>query len=327
LAIRLAAWLEGAPTAVAAAERMPALKKAESWMKTAADEIRNVRLAPFAAESAEIWGAMRQQSNVDLGPIRLTGTGPARRVELSVSIDETESVALSVMSQGELYALALALFLPRATAPESPFRFLVIDDPVQSMDPAKVDGLAHVLQETARKRQVVVFTHDDRLPESVRRLQIPATVIQVSRRPGSLVDLEVVEDPATRYIGDAMAIAQTDELPELVRQRVVPGFARLAIEAILSDIARRKLLRKGVAHEDVEHRVDECTTMTKLAALALFEDENKGGEVLSRLGTYGKPAVDAFQIANKGAHEGHGGDLVSFVRDAEALVTGLRRQA
>jgi hypothetical protein len=37
---------------------------------------------------------------------------------------------------------ALALLLPpRARLPASPFRFLVIDDPVQAMDPAKVDGL------------------------------------------------------------------------------------------------------------------------------------------------------------------------------------------
>jgi len=32
--------------------------------------------------------------------------------------------ALSVMSQGELHALGLALFLPRATSPDSPFRFI-----------------------------------------------------------------------------------------------------------------------------------------------------------------------------------------------------------
>ena len=47
---------------------------------------------------------------------------------------------------------------PRATLPASPFRFLVIDDPVQAMDPAKVDGLARVLHRTVAVRQVIVFT-------------------------------------------------------------------------------------------------------------------------------------------------------------------------
>ncbi len=50
------------------------------------------------------------------------------------------------------------------------------------MDPAKVDGLAHVL-EVAKARQVIVFTHDDRLPEAARRLRLDARVLEVTRRP------------------------------------------------------------------------------------------------------------------------------------------------
>ena len=49
---------------------------------------------------------------------------------------------------------------------------MVIDDPVQSMDPSRVDGLAWALEETAQTRQVIVFTHDERLHEAVRRLGI-----------------------------------------------------------------------------------------------------------------------------------------------------------
>ena len=259
--------------------------------------------------------------------MRLEGTKTSRRVNLDVTVDGVESVALSVMSQGELHAMALAI-LPAAcaTVADSPFRFLVIDDPVQAMDPAKVDGLATVLDEVAARRQVVVFTHDDRLPEAVRRLGIAATVVQVTRGPLSVVDLAVIGDPATRHIDDAMAIAKTDDLPEVVRQRVVPGFCRLAIEAILTDIARRRLLRRGVPHQDVESRVASCTTLNMRAALALFEDESKSGEVMSRLNMYGKYAPDAFRAVNKGSHVGLGGDLVGFVRDAERLVNDLRRQ-
>ena len=80
------------------------------------------------------------------GRIQLTGDGTRRRVVLDVTVDGVEGAALGVMSQGELHSLALSLFVPRATLPESPFRFIVIDDPVQSMDPARVDGLARVLE-------------------------------------------------------------------------------------------------------------------------------------------------------------------------------------
>jgi len=106
------------------------------------------------------------------------------------------------MSQGELHSLALALFLPRATLEHSPFRFVFIDDPVQSMDPARVDGLARVLQMVAKKRQVVIFTHDDRLPEALRRLQVEANIIEVLRREGSVVELREVRNPVRQYLDD-----------------------------------------------------------------------------------------------------------------------------
>ena len=148
------------------------------------------------------------------------------------------------MSQGELHSLALSLFIPRATLPESPFRFVVIDDPVQSMDPARVDGLARVLQTASKDRQVVVFTHDDRLPESVRRLDIDATVIEVTRREGSLVDTRPSKNPVSRYIEDAMALAQ-DDLPPEVARRVIPGLCREALEAACMEAIRRRRIGRG----------------------------------------------------------------------------------
>lgn len=66
------------------------------------------------------------------------------------SVDGVESEALSVMSQGELHALALALFIPRATTPNSPFRFIVLDDPIQAMDPAKIDGFIRCCRRSRR---------------------------------------------------------------------------------------------------------------------------------------------------------------------------------
>lgn len=90
--------------------------------------------------------ALAPAEQLQLDDVMLARWATQRRLELSVSFDGSDSSALGVMSQGELHALALSLFLPRATLPESPFRFLVIDDPVQSMDPARVDGLAKVLE-------------------------------------------------------------------------------------------------------------------------------------------------------------------------------------
>ena len=44
-------------------------------------------------------------------------------------------------------------------------------------------------------------------------------------------------------------------------------------------------------------------------ALALFDDEKRTSEVLSRLNKFGKWAGDAFMACKEGAHEAHTGDL------------------
>jgi hypothetical protein len=156
------------------------------------------------------------------------------------------------MSQGELHSLALSLFLPRATLPESPFRFISIDDPVQSMDPARVEGLARTLADAARTRQVIVFTHDDRLPEAVRRLGLPASIVGVTRRARSVVEVRAISDPVRSLFDDARAVALTEDLPKRVAARVVPGFCRTSIEAACMEKVRRRRLAKGEPHEQVE---------------------------------------------------------------------------
>ena len=140
------------------ADAVPALHAAERWLRDAAADLRTERFEPLVAQTKEIWRQLRAQSSVELVDVVLAGSATQRRVKLSVTVDGVEGAALGVMSQGELHSLALSLFFPRATLSESPFRFVVIDDPVQSMDPVRVDGLARVLEDVARKRQVVVFS-------------------------------------------------------------------------------------------------------------------------------------------------------------------------
>jgi DNA repair exonuclease SbcCD ATPase subunit len=192
---RVQDWLPRARAAYYGARKLVLLKHAEKWLEEAAETIRNDRFAPIAEHAMRIWDQLKLQSNVSLARIQLKGDSKSNRrsVELDVTVDGQEGAALGVMSQGELHSLALSLFIPRATLPESPFRFVVIDDPVQSMDPARVDGLARVLEAAGRDRQVLVFTHDERLPEAIRRLAIDATVIEVTRREGSIVETRRVQ--------------------------------------------------------------------------------------------------------------------------------------
>jgi hypothetical protein len=326
IALKVADWLPKAKVALAASGRIDEIKAAETWCKDAASAIRDERFVPIADRAVAIWKQLRMQSNVDLGRIELEGAAQRRRVALRVTVDGTPAEALGVMSQGELHALALSLFLPRATLPESPFRFVLIDDPVQSMDPARVEGLARALAETAIRRQVVVFTHDDRLPEAVRRLGIPAKAFAVTRRANSIVEVRTLSEPVSGYLDDARALAKTIELPPGVASRVVPGFCRAAVEAACMETVRRRRLVRGELHGHVEELLAANARPHPLMALALFDDERQTNEVLPRLNSLGRWAADAFQAIKAGAHVAHEGDLGELIRSSEKLAKFVSKE-
>jgi energy-coupling factor transporter ATP-binding protein EcfA2 len=183
----IAGWLAEARAAAADAPRLRALKVAEAWLKAVAADLRADRFAPIAERAIENWRELRQGSSVDLCEIRLRKVGRNGRADFGVSAEGERANALGVMSQGELLALSVSVFLPRVALDESPFRFAIIDDPVQAMDAATVEGLARVLRRAAMTRQLVVFTHDDRLPDAIRRQEIDATILQVERHARSSV--------------------------------------------------------------------------------------------------------------------------------------------
>jgi recombinational DNA repair ATPase RecF len=317
-------WLTGARDAVRRATDLDRLKPAEAWLKKAAAGIRDDRFGPIAEKAAGIWDHLRQQSHVELGRIQLTGDGTRRRVVLDVTVDGVAGAALGVMSQGELHSLALSLFVPRATLPESPFRFIVIDDPVQSMDPARVDGLARVLQAASADRQVVVFTHDDRLPEAVRRLDIAAEILEVTRREGSVVELRRSLDPVGRYLEDALAVASTAEMPSSAAAHVVPGLCRLALEAVCMEVVRRRRLTRGETHAAVERALSDAGQLNGLAALALFDDVERGAEVHDRLQRdAGAPLAHAFRRCDE-SDEIPPAAALELVRLASKLTAWLR---
>jgi hypothetical protein len=327
LARRLGAWHDAAAATAAAKPTLDQLTRALQWLTDTSNSLRDERLTPFADASQRVWQTLRQQSNVDLDPVRLTGAGTQRHVALEVHIDGTDGgAALGVMSQGELHALGLSLFLPRATVEQSPFRFVLIDDPVQAMDPAKVDGLAQVLAEVAVSRQVVVFTHDDRLADAVRRLEIPATVWEVQRGEQSVVELRSNEDPVSRYLDDARAMARTLNLPSDLRGELVATCCRSAVEAASHAKIRRVRLGRGERHADVEQLISEAKSTSEMVTLAVLDDPEKGSELLRAVrAAQGARGVDALQRCRKGAHHGIDGDLRPFVNDVGRLADWIQQ--
>lgn len=67
------------------------------------------------------------------------------------------------------------------------------------------------------------------------------------------------------------------------------------------------MLASGRSHSEVDESLAKAGTLTTLAALAIFDDREKGSEVMARLNKFGGWAGDAF----KGCKEGRAQEWAS----------------
>ena len=204
-------------------------------------------------------------------------------------------------------------------------RYAAFDDPVQSMDPAKVDGLARVLAGAAGKRQVVVFTRDERLPEAIRRLDIAARIMRVQRRARSQLEVVVALRPSDRYVEEALALSKGEQLPAEVITRVIPGFCDSAIEGACADRIRREGVAGGASHAEIDDRLAGLTSLTAWLGAALGLNASQGREITAAVERLGGPgAVTALALAKREAHEAiENLDPVGLAQDTGTLARAL----
>lgn len=291
-------WLQTYKDYCRDADRKSRLAKADTLCKQVVAAAREHQIGPIRQRAQQMWQMLRHESNVSLGDLKLT----SQRLEVPATVDGEEAGALQVMSQGELHALALALFLPRVATDASPFRFVVLDDPVQAMDPAKVEGLLDVLLSLADTRQVVVFSHDDRLAAAARRRMLTSEVtikLQTVRRGSrSKVSVNHDDDPARRYLGEAGALAKDKRVSAAVKERVIGGLFRMAIESAAKDRWQVRAMRDGKGLALAESHWAGLNRTAPKVALALGIDDII--DWYDRDHPHRRRAIDA---ANKGQHE------------------------
>jgi recombinational DNA repair ATPase RecF len=316
LAAQLGGWAQLEKEARESDSTVKTMTAAKKWVTDHGSPFRNVRLKPIAAQARKIWSQLRQESNVELGDITLEGTATRRRAQLGGLVDGQPTKALSVMSQGELHALALALFLPRATALKSPFRFIVLDDPIQAMDPAKIDGFVQVLSEIAQTHQVIVFSHDDRLASVIRETGVDARMIEVVRETESRIALRDNINPALRQVNDVFALIKDDRMPDDVKNRVAPGLFRMALESAAKQAYYRKQSIAGQPRSKSESKwLSAKKTATRLA---LVVQGDPTADVTAWLDA--KPARRRSLKISNSVHGNSGAVSIEDVRDLERTV-------
>jgi energy-coupling factor transporter ATP-binding protein EcfA2 len=131
--------------------------------------------------------ALEAQLNTELGalncrhiPVELQarGQGGQTYVALQLAGATGDARVSEVLSEGEQRALSLAFFLAEVATFDHDGG-IVLDDPVSSLDDARRGYIARRLVEEARRRQVVVFTHDlpflVDLSDQAKKLDVPVT--------------------------------------------------------------------------------------------------------------------------------------------------------
>ena len=89
---------------------------------------------------------------------------------------------------------------------------------------------------------------------------------------------------------------------------------------------RRRRIGRGEPHAAVEDLLSKLNGTKPLAALALFDDEKRTGDVLPHLHKKSKDAADTFRLVNEGSHVELAGPIVDLVRNAEKLAGWMRSQ-
>lgn len=311
------------------------IMQAKYAIKAVTSSLRSNRWSPIATQALDLWKDLRLQSNINLRSVELAGSLTKRKVDLKVDIGGIEADALSVASQGELSCLALSLFFPRAMLPSSPFRFIVVDDPVQAMDMARVDGLARVLAKEAKERQLIVFTQDHRLPESLNILGIEHYLLEVRRTSdNSVVKVSKKGNPVYQYFKDARDVMKDENFSSSeIAKQVISGLCRSGLEAACVEAIWRKGLkekREEDARESIEKELLDARKLNEKASLVLSGRKNRGGKVYKTISNkWGKKLADAYTKANEGSHPNtdkilHREDLPALIKDCHSLSNILR---
>lgn len=325
--------------------------KVATYCELLTSAIYNSHLSQLSKRSSVLWSTIRTGSTVRFDGIRFEPMARhamastrelVLRIALRLVIDDTREVERGVLSQGEMHSLALSVFLPLMMQGESPFGFVLIDDPVQVMDEHAVGGLADALESVSDDLQVVVFTHDLRLQQALAASEIDHTLINVMRSGRSVVECEKVSDPVSQRINDARSEAdrhaREDEMV-LVHRQDVANQCRKAIEAALIRSIRRQLVQTGeLSRREVEEELDvilgrPATSTRKLLAVAIWgiNGGSRIGEIASYVTNNKKWGRDVHRTLSRvndlyhartatEAHEAYSGDLHHLIDDVEWLI-------
>ncbi|MFN4163106.1 MAG: AAA family ATPase [Ferrovibrio sp.] len=162
----------------------------------------------------------RKALGIESIPLRLASSAPKGTAKHQLKLDNTTFSGNTslILSEGEHRAVALASFLAELTVTpgNSP---VIIDDPVSSLDHKRRKRVVNRIVEEAKKRQVIVFTHDllfytDAAVVAAEK-QVPMKRIAVRRGPNGFGTVNPDGDPWQAKTLDRRKHWLTQQLKEI----------------------------------------------------------------------------------------------------------------
>ncbi|MGH0510464.1 AAA family ATPase [Bacillus paranthracis] len=91
---------------------------------------------------------------------KLNSRGVKGKTTIKLALDSSPKININeILSEGEQKTLSIAFFLAEISSIPSNGG-IILDDPVSSLDHSRREYVAHRLIQEAKKRQVIIFTHD-----------------------------------------------------------------------------------------------------------------------------------------------------------------------
>ncbi len=133
------------------------LKDVESYERSLTEE----RLKDQEKDALDWCEVINPNEQVKFTGLEVGRSGKSRQVSLFAESYGRKAHAVAVLSESHLNALGLSVHLSRAVTPHSVLRFVILDDPVQSMDQAHSERVADMVIGRLLKKgwQVIVLSH------------------------------------------------------------------------------------------------------------------------------------------------------------------------
>jgi len=216
------------------------------------EKLRDVVENQLTSDVTEWYAQVKTQGDPDVHfarfdlPQTKLGTTKARQIGVKATSYGIDLVsAVSSLSESKLNALGLCMNIANSLKGGSPFTFLVIDDPIQSLDSAHAAQFTGVLRRLAEGegRQIILLSHDHEwLSNSVRKecrtLNGYFYEIASYRKSGPVIRRCLWATIDQRY-KEIDSILNKPDAGAMEKQRAAEEF-RLLFNELIADIYRAK---------------------------------------------------------------------------------------